>query len=210
MGGIYRILTGFQTVIALALLLAASDSIAANSAVYAYRGSDGTWMFTDHALKNRKYQLVRKKSDPRGVASRANRPFYRGDPSAYDRLIRKMARLYNIDAALIKAVMHAESAFNPHATSHKGATGLMQLMPSTARQYGVYDLYDPVQNVQAAVRYLSDLMDRYRENTTLVLAAYNAGENAVDQHKGVPPYKETQNYVRKVLRFKKQYAEEFN
>nr|NIO40500.1 transglycosylase SLT domain-containing protein [Burkholderiales bacterium] len=64
--------------------------------------------------------------------------------------------------------------------------------------------------VQAAVRYLSDLMDRYRENTTLVLAAYNAGENAVDQHKGVPPYKETQNYVRKVLRFKKQYAKEFD
>jgi soluble lytic murein transglycosylase-like protein len=83
-------------------------------------------------------------------------------------------------------------------------------MPSTARQYGVYDLYDPVQNVQAAVRYLSDLMERYRENTTLVLAAYNAGETAVDQHKGVPPYKETQNYVRKVLRFKKQYAKEFD
>ncbi len=210
MGGIYGILTRFQTVIALASLLAMGDTMAADSAVYAYRGADGTWMFTDYALKNHKYQLVRKKSDARGVASRANGPFYRGDPSAYDRLIRKMARLYNIDAALIKAVMHAESAFNPHATSHKGATGLMQLMPSTARQYGVYDLYDPVQNVQAAVRYLSDLMDRYRENTTLVLAAYNAGENAVDQHKGVPPYKETQNYVRKVLRFKKQYAKEFD
>jgi soluble lytic murein transglycosylase-like protein len=210
MGGIYRILTGFQTVIALALLLAASDSIAANSAVYAYRGSDGSWLFTDHAQKNRKYQLVRKKKQARGAAARTSGPFYRGDPSAYDRLIRKMARLYNIDAALIKAVMHAESAFNPHATSHKGATGLMQLMPSTARQYGVYDLYDPVQNIQAAVRYLSDLMDRYRENTTLVLAAYNAGENAVDQHRGVPPYKETQNYVRKVLRFKKLYAKEFN
>jgi soluble lytic murein transglycosylase-like protein len=210
MGGTYRILAGFQTVVALALVLVASDSMAANSAVYAYRGADGSWMYTDYALKNHKYQLVRKKSNPRGVAARANGPFYRGNPSAYDRLIRKMARLYNIDAALIKAVMHAESAFNPHATSHKGATGLMQLMPSTARQYGVYDLYDPVQNVQAAVRYLSDLMERYRENTTLVLAAYNAGETAVDQHKGVPPYKETQNYVRKVLRFKKQYAKEFD
>ncbi len=209
MGGIYGILTRFQTVIALASLLAVSDSVTASSAVYAYRGADGTWMFTDHALKNRKYQLVRKKNDARGLATRTNGPFYRGDPSAYDRLIRKMARRYNIDPALIKAVMHAESAFNPHATSHKGASGLMQLMPSTARHYGVYDLYDPVQNVQAAVRYLSDLMDRYRENTTLVLAAYNAGENAVDQHKGVPPYKETQNYVRKVLRFKKRYAKEF-
>lgn len=210
MGGITRTLTGFQVVIALTLLLASSDSIAASSAVYAYRDSDGTWLFTDHALKNRKYQLVRKKSNPRGVASRVNGPFHRADPSAYDRLIRKMARLYNIDAALIKAVMHAESAFNPHATSHKGATGLMQLMPSTARQYGVNDLYDPVQNVQAGVRYLSDLMERYRENTTLVLAAYNAGETAVDEHKGIPPYKETQNYVRKVLRFKKRYAKEFD
>ena len=144
MGGITRALTGFQAVIALTLLLAASDSIAANSEVYAYRASDGTWLFTDHALKNRKYQLVRRKSNPRGVASRGNAPLHRADPSAYDRLIREMARLYNIDAALIKAVMHAESAFNPHATSHKGATGLMQLMPSTARQYGVNDIYDQI------------------------------------------------------------------
>ena len=202
--------SGFQFVIALALLLTATESSAASSAVYAYRGPGGSWIFSDHALKNRKYQLVRKKEAARGVATRTNGPFYRSDPSAYDRLIRKMARLYNVDAALIKAVMRAESAFNPHATSHKGASGLMQLMPSTAQQYGVYDIYDPVQNVQAAVRYLSDLIERYRNNITLALAAYNAGENAVDEHKGVPPYKETQNYVRKVLHFKKQYTKEFN
>jgi soluble lytic murein transglycosylase-like protein len=194
---------------ALALLLAAGNGMAGNS-VYAYRGSDGTWLFSDYALKNRSYQLVRKKDNARGAAARSQAPFYHGDPSAYDRVIRKMAHTYNVDPALIKAVMHAESSFNPHATSRKGASGLMQLMPSTAQQYGAYDPYDPVQNIQAAVRYLSELMERYDNDMTLVLAAYNAGENAVDRHKGVPPYTETRSYVTKVLRFKKRYTKEFN
>jgi soluble lytic murein transglycosylase-like protein len=209
MGDARRILIKLQAIMALLLLLAASDGMAGN-AVYAYRGSDGSWLFSDHALKNRQYQLVRKKESAYGAAARNQAPFYRGDPSAYDRLIRRMAHTYNVDAALIKAVMHAESSFNPHATSHKGASGLMQLMPSTAQQYGAYDPYDPVQNIQAAVRYLSDLMERYDNDTTLVLAAYNAGENAVNRHKGVPPYTETRSYVNKVLRFKKHYMKEFD
>lgn len=209
MGDARRILIKLQAIMALLLLLKAGDGIAGNS-VYAYRASDGSWLFSDHALKTRNYQLVRKKDSARGAAARKQAPFYGGDPSAYDRLIRKMARTYNVDPALIKAVMHAESSFNPQATSHKGASGLMQLMPSTAQQYGAYDPYDPVQNIQAAAHYLSDLMQRYDNDMTLVLAAYNAGENAVDRHKGIPPYTETQSYVNKVLRFKNYYMKEFN
>lgn len=209
MGDARRTLINLQAIMALVLLLAAGDGMAGNS-VYAYRASDGSWLFSDHALKNRQYQLVRKKDSARGAAARNQAPFYRGDPSTYDRLIRKMARTYDVDPALIKAVMHAESSFNPHATSRKGASGLMQLMPSTAQQYGAYDPYDPVQNIQAAVRYLSDLMERYDNDTTLVLAAYNAGENAVNRHKGVPPYTETRSYVNKVLRFKQRYMKEFD
>jgi soluble lytic murein transglycosylase-like protein len=208
-GDARRTLIKLQAVMALVLLSAAGTGMAGNS-VYAYRASDGSWLFSDHALRDRAYQLVRKKDNPQGAASRRQAPFYRGDPSAYDRVIRKMARIYHVDPALIKAVMHAESSFNPQATSIKGASGLMQLMPSTAQQYGAYDPYDPVQNIQAAVRYLSDLMQRYDNDMALVLAAYNAGENAVDQHKGIPPYTETRSYVTKVLRFKKRYMKEFN
>lgn len=209
MGDARRTLIKLQVVMALVLLSAAGTGMAGNP-VYAYRASDGSWLFSDHALRDRAYQLVRKRDNPQGAASRRQAPFYHGDPSAYDRVIRKMAHIYHVDPALIKAVMHAESSFNPQATSTKGASGLMQLMPSTAQQYGAYDPYDPVQNIQAAVRYLSDLMERYDNDMALVLAAYNAGENAVDRHKGIPPYTETRSYVTKVLRFKKRYMKEFN
>lgn len=183
----------------------------ANSAVYVYRASDGSLMLTDHAVKNRQYRLLRKTANARGAAAVARRGqrFERGDPSAYDRLIRRTARAYGVDAALVKAVMHAESAFNRFATSRKGASGLMQLMPATAERYGVYDIYDPVQNVRAGVHYLKELMQLFDNEYPLVLAAYNAGENAVKEHKGVPPYAETRNYVKKVLRFKRRYSREF-
>jgi soluble lytic murein transglycosylase-like protein len=105
--------------------------------------------------------------------------------------------------------MHAESAFNPYATSRKGASGLMQLMPTTAARYGARDIYDPVQNVRAAVKYLKDLIERYNNKTLLVLAAYNAGETAVAQYKGVPPYQETRRYIKKVLKYKRRYAVTF-
>jgi soluble lytic murein transglycosylase-like protein len=128
------------------------------------------------------------------------------DPNAYDRLIRRMAGRHKVDAALVKAVMHVESAFNPHAVSHKGAQGLMQVMPETGQRYGAEDLFDPVQNVEAAVLYLKDLQKMFKNNTRLVLAAYNAGENAVLRYRGIPPYRETRGYVRKVLGMHRQYA----
>lgn len=175
----------------------------AQADIYVYQLPGGARIVTDHQLNNRDYKLVRhsKTSKGAGTLVSSRRIAYAvTDPTAYDRLIRRTATTHKMDAALVKAVMHVESAFNPHAVSHKGAQGLMQLMPETAQRYGVVDLFDPVQNVRAGVLYLKDLQKLFKNNTRLVLAAYNAGENAVLRHKGIPPYDETQDYVRKVTK----------
>lgn len=123
----------------------------------------------------------------------------------YDPLIASAADRYKIDRSLIKAVIRAESDFLPHATSPKGAQGLMQLMPATARLHGVLRAYDPEDNVEGGVRHLRQLLDRYGGNVRLALAAYNAGSGAVDKHGGVPPYPETWQYLERVMRFREHY-----
>ncbi len=119
--------------------------------------------------------------------------------SAYDDLIRQHARAEGVDEKIVKAVMLIESNFNTWAVSPKGARGLMQLMPKTAARYGVRNAHDAHDNVRGGVRYLADLMDMFGGNTTLALAAYNAGENAVLKYGGIPPYAETQEYVRRAM-----------
>lgn len=104
-----------------------------------------------------------------------------------------------LDARLVDAVVQVESGYNPHAVSHKGAIGLMQLMPATARRLEVVDPFDPEQNVRGGVRELRRLVDQYAGDLVLALAAYNAGEGAVERYSGVPPYNETRNYVRRIL-----------
>lgn len=115
------------------------------------------------------------------------------------RLADDMAAAHNLEARLVRAVIEAESGFNPRAVSHRGAQGLMQLMPSTARRLGVEDPFDPEQNVRAGTRELRRLLDRYAGDVVLALAAYNAGQGAVDRHGGVPPYGETRRYVRWIM-----------
>jgi soluble lytic murein transglycosylase-like protein len=113
--------------------------------------------------------------------------------------IKEIAGRYGVSASLVESVIRVESSFNPSAISRKGAQGLMQLMPQTASSLGVRNAFDPKQNIEGGVRHLRYLIDRYPGNLPLAVAAYNAGEGAVDRHRGIPPYAETQDYVRKVL-----------
>jgi soluble lytic murein transglycosylase len=132
----------------------------------------------------------------------------RSSGRAYDPLIRQAADDAGIPPALVKAVIHAESAFDPQAISKKGAMGLMQLMPGTARELGVVQPFRAEENVRGGSRYLRRLHDRYG-SWAHTLAAYNAGPTAVDRHGGIPPYAETQQYVRRVLSYYRRYDGDF-
>jgi len=114
--------------------------------------------------------------------------------------INKYAKKYNVDVNLVKSVITAESCFKRKALSSAGAQGLMQLIPDTAERFGVTDSYDPKQNIRAGVKYLKFLLDRYKGDLKKAVAGYNAGEGAVDRYKGIPPYKETKQYVKNVLK----------
>lgn len=132
----------------------------------------------------------------------------RAESRAFDPIIANVSRRYNVEQALVKAVIKAESGFQPNAVSPKGARGLMQLMPGTAQMHGVRNIHEPVQNIDGGVQHLRMLLDRYSNNVVLALAAYNAGEGHVDQYGGIPPFEETRNYVHRVLRFRQDYLQQ--
>jgi soluble lytic murein transglycosylase-like protein len=194
----------------LAILTLAGSLVAPNlgraDALYSFKDADGVWHFTNVPQDSR-YRRVKGGSADRGgmqrVAGRKSSPNRAGAPlhwSGYDGHIRAAAEKYGLAPPLLKAVMAAESNFNPAAVSLKGATGLMQLMPGTARDMYVYDIFDPAQNIEGGARYLRLLQDRFGGDLHKVLAAYNAGPERVERYGGaVPPIPETQAYVRKVL-----------
>jgi soluble lytic murein transglycosylase-like protein len=127
-----------------------------------------------------------------------SRPAMSIDRDGAEKLVREAADRHSVDPALVRAVIETESHWNPAAVSNRGAAGLMQLIPTTAQRFGVNDVFNPKQNVDAGVHYLKTLLERYNGNLDLALAAYNAGEGAVDRAHGVPAFRETRNYVQKV------------
>jgi soluble lytic murein transglycosylase-like protein len=136
---------------------------------------------------------------PQAESFRATRPVDESKSALYDDLIQQYARQNSVRTDLVRAVVQVESGYNVWAQSPKGALGLMQLMPTTIRQFGVRNPFNPLENIRAGVAYLRQLLDRYADNEVLALAAYNAGPGAVDRHgQAVPPYKETRDYVSKV------------
>lgn len=172
----------------------------ARADVYIYRDANGVVTFTN-VPNHPGYRRVLKETHGGAV----------GAPSlntSYESLIRSASGRYNVDADLVRAVIKAESDFNATARSRKGAMGLMQLMPDTARLHQVADAYDPIENVEGGVRHLRMLLDRYGGDLELSLAAYNAGSAAVEKHRGIPPFAETQEYVRRVLRLYDSYRGE--
>jgi len=126
---------------------------------------------------------------------------YTKDPAQFEHLIKRYAKQFGVDPNLVRAIIQAESGFDPFATSIKGAQGLMQLMPETAKDLSVQDAYDPEENIRAGVRYLKQMLEKFKGNLSLAVAAFNAGPRAVQQYGTIPPYKETKNYVKKVLTY---------
>jgi len=203
---------GFGASLALGLV---TSSVYAD--IYYYKSSSGKSLISNHPVKTpgmalqkvtKLYAFGDKKPSRHGAVGgkrRATRLTAPRIKTTWDRSIRKIARQYDIEPSLVKAIMHAESYFNPKAVSRAGAQGLMQLMPATAKQYGVSNSFNPKQNLAGALRYLTFLKSLFPDKPELVIAAYNAGENAVYKYQGIPPYDETQQYVKKVVALKRFY-----
>ncbi|MFT3898184.1 MAG: lytic transglycosylase domain-containing protein [Thermomonas sp.] len=186
----------------------------ATSTIYSYVDANGTRNFsnrrprgvanvTSQSIQYAVFQM--ETCYACGLQPGVNFGTTRLNTTAYKDEIAQAARDYGVDEAIIRAIIHAESAFRPTALSRVGAQGLMQLMPATARRFGVADSYDAAQNIQGGVQYLAWLLKRYSGDLKLAAAGYNAGEGAVDKYKGVPPYSETRRYVDRVATLADRY-----
>jgi hypothetical protein len=182
-----------------ALLCGAGPAVAGS--IFSYTDDQGVTHFTNRPHGDKRFRKVIFREDTRIV---------RPAPShfLYDQIIDETARSYRVPPALVKAVVAAESAFDPRAVSRKGAKGLMQLMPQTAELMGVEQPLEPKSNIRGGTEYLKAMIDRYGDYSR-ALAAYNAGPSAVDRYGGVPPYRETQDYVDRVLNYYRAYDVDF-
>ncbi len=180
---------------------------------YVYKETDGTVWFTNVAPSSQdstKYKLIEVKG--RVTATKSCHGMTKNKlakrAATYQTLIDQYSKEYSVDAKLVKAVVRNESCFDRTAVSTAGAEGLMQLMPATAKSLDVYDSFQAAENLRGGTRYLSELIARYHNNLSLALAAYNAGPGAVDKYDGIPPYPETQTYVKRVMKSYREYIKE--
>jgi len=205
-----------------AALLSLLAAPAARADLYGYVDERGVAHFSNVPLDQRYFLFRRERRDSAlpgansviiNVPAAAPRRTLRVNPAQrrqYAPLVAAVARQHRLSPALLHAVITVESGYNPRALSPKGASGLMQLMPATARRYAVTDIWDPKQNVDGGARYLRDLLSMFNDDLGLALAAYNAGEGAVIQHGNrIPPYPETRSYVPKVLQHYHLYADAY-
>ena len=197
----------------LILLITITAVLPASAQLYSYRNKAGKLVITDRPIKGEDHVLVdtyipkdilekrqeMEDEEARRVTQNArNSSKYRLSKRQIQGLAVPIAKSMDVDPGLVLAVIEIESGRDVKATSNKGAMGLMQLMPATAKRFGVKKPYDPRQNIRGGITYLRYLLSYFEGDVDLVLAAYNAGENAVDRHGGIPPYKETRRYVKKV------------
>ena len=188
-GNTFRQIVGFGTAL---FLLVFGSSV--NADIFRYIDENGVMHFTNTPTSNvQEYKLYIKEK------TTLSRNFYA--PDKYDRYISDASAQTGVDSRLLKAMIKAESDFNPRAISRKGAMGLMQIMPENFKMLDLENPFDPWQNIRAGARYFQQLYERFNGKLALSLAAYNAGPTAVDRYKTIPPYKETEEYVRRVLRY---------
>jgi Transglycosylase SLT domain/Domain of unknown function (DUF4124) len=174
------------------------------SDVYVYKDKQGVLTFTNAPSHPGYRRVIREANGEITVGGSAGSL---GSPETYDQVIRSASDRYNVDPELVRAVIKVESDFNSAARSNKGAMGLMQLMPDTARLHNVLNVFDPIDNIEGGVRHLKLLLNKYQGDLQLSLAAYNAGIKAVEKHGGIPPFTETKEYVRRVLSYYQRYRD---
>lgn len=177
----------------------------ASADIYKYVDEEGVMHFTDAPTDRRFKVFMRDLKKDRQLRTNFKLSACYRNPDEFEPIIKSLASEYGVDKSLVKAVIHAESGYNPNAVSSKGAQGLMQLMPKTAQGLKVNNSFDPKDNIRGGIRYLRFLLDTFKGDVTLALAAYNAGLSRVSQYGGVPPYQETRNYISKVLAYQKTY-----
>ncbi|ANA40221.1 lytic transglycosylase [Geobacter anodireducens] len=194
------------TIVVLAVAMICSAGIApALADIYRYEDEDGVVHFTDAPTDKRFKVFMRDIKRDKKLRTTFRLANCVRDPREFEPIIDQCALEYGVDRSLVKAVIHAESGYNPNALSPKGASGLMQLMPKTAKDLKVANSFDPKENIKGGVRYLRFLLDTFKGDVALALAAYNAGMSRVAQYGGVPPYQETRTYIDRVLSYQKSY-----
>src|SRR6185369_5961609 len=177
----------------------------ARADIYRYEDPEGTLHFTDAPTDSRFKVFMRDIKKDHKLRTAFKLPGFARNPAEFEPIISSCSRQYGVDSSLVKAVIHAESGYNPSAVSPKGAQGLMQLMPKTAQGLKVADSLNPSDNIRGGVRYLKFLLDTFKGDESLALAAYNSGLGSVAKYGGIPPYQETRNYVTKVLSYRNNY-----